>query len=57
MPAFSDSAFSFSSDSNSLVEPPGDLDIHTANGKIPGLLCNIQFVVVTFLSARVEFMK
>ena len=59
MPSFSDSAFPFSSDTNSLVEPPvkRDLDIRTANGKIPGFLCNIQFVVVTFLSARVEFMK
>ena len=35
-----------------------DLDILTANGKIPGLLCNMQFfVVVTFLSARMEFMN
>ena len=34
-----------------------DFDILTANGKIPGLLCNMQFVVVTFLSARMEFMN
>ena len=35
-----------------------DLDILTANGKIPGLLCNMQFfVVVTSLSARMEFMN
>ena len=44
--------------SNSLVEPPvRDLDIRTVNSKIPGLLCNVQFDVMTFLSAGVEFMK
>ena len=50
MSHFSDSAFTSSSASNSLVEPPlRDLDISIANGKIPGLLYNLQFVFVTLL--------
>ena len=41
-----------------IVEPPFKRPRHThSKWQIPGLLCNIQFVVVTFLSARVEFMK
>ena len=58
MPAFSDSAFAFSSDSNSLVQPPVETSTYAQQMARYLDFCIIySFVVVTFLSARVELMK
>ena len=53
MASFCDSAFTFSSDSNFLVEPPVKKPRHThSKWQDSFFFGNIQFVVVTFLFGR-----